>query len=123
MIWTMALALTTWGTANLVYDLNGNNGGINLCGYVSQSPSMLKDPFGLQPNFPSPNPPCQNLRGRDGKCSHWNSAVVESLMWKLIEAGKVRLLSDAEKHELQKLSICIAENDARILHMERNDEA
>ncbi len=28
---------------------------------------MLKDPFGLQPNFPSPNPPCQNLRGRDGK--------------------------------------------------------
>ena len=44
-------------------------------------------------------------------------------MWKLIEAGKVRLLSDAEKHELQKLSICIAENDTRILHMERNDEA
>src|SRR5207244_7727579 len=42
MIWTMALALTTWGTANLVCDLNGNNGGINLYGYVSQSPQCLR---------------------------------------------------------------------------------
>src|SRR5947208_16795467 len=67
MIWTMALALTTWGTANLVCDLNGNNGGINLYGYVSQSPQCLRTHSDCNQISHLRTPPCQNLRGRDGK--------------------------------------------------------
>lgn len=42
-----------------------------------------------------------------------------SRMWQLIEAGKTRPLSDAEKRELQKLFVLVALNDARILQSEK----
>src|SRR6184192_3946617 len=67
MIWTMALALTTWGTANLVCDLNGNNGGINLYGYVSQSPQCLRTHSDCNQISHLRTPPAKPPRGREEK--------------------------------------------------------
>jgi len=36
-------------------------------------------------------------------------------MWTLMEKGKHEGLSDAEKQELQRLFLIVAENDARVL--------
>jgi hypothetical protein len=39
-----------------------------------------------------------------------------SRMWHLIEIGKTRPLTNAEKSELQKLFVRVAQNDVRVLN-------
>jgi hypothetical protein len=44
-----------------------------------------------------------------------------SRMWKIIEAGKKRALTEAEKVELQRLFLRTAENDVRLLRDETGE--
>jgi hypothetical protein len=46
-----------------------------------------------------------------------------SRMWEIIEAGKKRALTEAEKVELQRLFLRVAENDVRLLRDETGEAA